>query len=275
MTWRSVGSVLPTELSQARLQLHWAAQLVSAPGTTLLPPQSGHRHTNLVWDCALDVLAGRPVGEASVRAALVFESLELALLDGTLERASLALPGITLQDALRWLSGHIAGSRTLALPEHEMPAHPVGHGVPFAAGGTDARTELAAWFANGAATVQDAVAREPAASPVRCWPHHFDVASLIALDPDRDDEQARTIGIGLSPGDDSYDQPYFYVTPWPYPEPSELPTLEAGARWRTEGWTGAVLTAEQIISERPGRQPRVVQEAVRDAMTACRTLLVG
>ena len=72
MSWRPIGAVLPTDLGEARLELHYAAQLVSAPGTTLLPPKDDYSHTNLEWDSALDVLAGRRVSERSLRAALVF-----------------------------------------------------------------------------------------------------------------------------------------------------------------------------------------------------------
>ena len=58
MSWRLVGSVLPGRLTEARLELHWAAQLVSAPGATLLPPTADFSHTNLGWDDTLGVLAG-------------------------------------------------------------------------------------------------------------------------------------------------------------------------------------------------------------------------
>ena len=43
-------------------ELHWAAQLASAPGTTLLPAASDASHTNLGWDWTARALAGHPVG---------------------------------------------------------------------------------------------------------------------------------------------------------------------------------------------------------------------
>ena len=274
MTWRAVGSVLPGQLSDARLELHFAAQLVSAAGASLLTPEADFGHTNLGWDAALDVLAGRRVGDEPVRAALVFESLELAVLEGRLERASHPLVGSTMEQALAWLGERIAGNRTrLTLPVHDMPDHPIAGGAPFAEAGADARTELAAWFANATAAIHAAVSEDRRASSVRCWPHHFDVASLITVDDEADAEEARSIGVGFSPGDGSYDQPYFYVTPWPYPPADTLPGLSGGAQWHTEGWTGAVLTAEQVISKPASRQSDVVRDALGGAITACRTLL--
>jgi len=61
MKWKAVGGSPSAALSQARLQLHWAAQLVSAPGTSLLPRSADYAHTNLGWESSLGVLVGRDV----------------------------------------------------------------------------------------------------------------------------------------------------------------------------------------------------------------------
>ncbi len=274
MSWKSLGSVLPETLSEARLELHWATQLVSAVGTSLSPPQPDFSHTNCGWLKGLGVLAGRPVGEDALRAALVLEGLELVLLDGNLERASLSLAGHTLEEGRVWLAGKLGvPSDQLRLPEHDMPAHPVGDGGVFSEARADGRIELAAWFANATRLIEELVAGDPAASPVRCWPHHFDVGSLIALDADAEPEEARSIGVGFSPGDGSYDQPYFYVNPWPYPDTAALPALEAGVEWHTTGWTGAVLTADRLISAPPEDQQAHASRALKSAIAASRTLL--
>ena len=274
MTRTALGAVFPLELSQARLTLHWAAQLVSAPGASLLPAQADDSHTNLGWDSELGMLVGRNVGAQHLRAALVFDGLELLVLDGERERASLRLAGRTMSQALAWLGREVAGDETaLTLPVYEMPADPIGEGAPFSDAGAAARTELAVWFAEAFASIRKVVAADRSASPVRCWPHHFDVASLITLDAGVGAEEARSIGVGFSPGDGSYDQPYFYVTPWPYPETEELPPLAAGAQWHRDGWTGAVLTAERVISMPADEQEDTIRQALDRAMAACRELL--
>lgn len=278
MTRSALGAVLPRELTQARLQLHWAAQLVSGLGTSVLPAQADFSHTNLSWDATLGVLAGRPVGPESLQAALVFDGLELVTISDGRERASLRLAGRTLAEALAWLGREAApDAASLALPVHEMPAHPVAEGGVFSDDGAAERTELGAWFAEAFAAIGEVVAGEPDAEPVRCWPHHFDVASLIPLDAAADTEDARSIGVGFSPGDGSYDQPYFYVTPWPYPEPGDLPSLDegGGARWHTEAWVGLVLTAERIISVPADHQRSTIRQALAQGVTTCRTLLGG
>lgn len=95
-------------------------------------------------------------------------------------------------------------------------------------------------------------------SPVRCWPHHFDIATLHMLG------DGKTIGIGLSPGDDSIRDPYWYVNLWPYPHPSRLQPLQFGM-WFTEGWTGAEMPAS--------KGPACAEAFVREATEHCRILL--
>lgn len=274
MSWKTLGAVLPGELAEARLQLHWAAQLLSAPGSSLLAAAEDFSHTNLGWDSELGLLSGRSVGPDSLGAGLVFESLDLVLIDGQRERSSMRLAGRTPQEALAWLNKQLAAKDgSLSLPTHDMPSHALARGGLFSEANSESRAELAAWFSNSFDLLGELVADQENASPVRCWPHHFDVASLITLDPGAAVEEARSIGVGFSPGDGSYDQPYFYVTPWPYPKTDALPDLDSPARWHTEGWTGAVVTVEQLISLPAAEQHRRVRQALQQALAASAELL--
>lgn len=261
-------------LAGARTELHWAAQLPSAVGATWLPAAADYAHTNLGWDEDLGVLVGRPVGPEHLRAGLVFESLELVVLEGERERATLGLAGHDVSSALEWLREQMGpGQPPLALPSHDMPDHPVARGGAFPDGDSHGRAELSIWFANASNASRRAVSNEETASTVRCWPHHFDVASLVVLDAEADAEDARSIGVGFSPGDDWYDQPYFYVNPWPYPTKDALPPLEGVSCWHTEAWTGAVLKGEQVLDAGEIHQASLVADELRRAIDACRVAL--
>jgi len=230
-----------------RDSVHWAAQLASAAGTTLLPAQDDYGHTNLGWSSDLEALEGRELpGGRSV--ALRVRDLALIVRGADVR---LSLEGRTLDHGLAWLSDQLEAE--LRLPEHDLPERPerLGPGVP----------ELADWF--GAAHAH--ITRVADGREVRCWPHHFDLATLFVLDPDEDAEDARSFGVGMTPGDASYDRPYWYVTPWPYPDASALPELPGDGRWHTEGWTGAVLVDE--------REPEAVRAFLAAAIDACRGLL--
>jgi hypothetical protein len=263
--WEATATVA-ADLAEARAASHWGAQLVAAAGATLAPPRPDDSHTSLEWLDGARALAGVPVG-AGLRAALRPADLTLQVLAGDIAAWSLALPGQTMEGALRWLSGAIGkAAAPLARPRHELPAHPLGAGAPFPAVPA-AAARLAAWFASADRMLRAIAAAVPEASPVRCWPHHFDIATLIALDA----PATRTVGVGLSPGDGSYAEPYWYVTPWPYPAADRLPPLPAG-RWHTEGWVGAVLVGSALGPARAGDQ---VAGFLASAIPAARRLLTS
>ena len=81
---------------------------------------------------------------------------------------------------------------------------------------------------------------------MQCWPHHFDIATVVAFDPPGAGNP-RSIVIGVSPGDHYYPQPYVYVSPYPLPKGATLPPLALG-HWHTEGFVGAVAIAESIVA---------------------------
>jgi len=192
------------------------------------------------------------------------------------ERASLPLAGQTLAGALEWLGGALGetGARVpaggLELPGYELPDHPVASGGAFAGASPAGRAELAAWFANGHAVLEAAAARE-GGSEVRTWPHHFDVGSLITVATNPDGSLAASVGLGLSPGDSSYPEPYWYISPWPYPAADALPGLAAG-HWHTEGFAAAILTATEQL-EAGGDPARTLDAFLSDAISKSRQSL--
>jgi hypothetical protein len=233
---------------EARLVAHWAAQIVAAAGATLVRPAPDDSHASLEWIESARALAGVPLGDGGVRAALRPAALTLVILDAAkVERERLDLRGQTLQGGLSWLSGAIARATgaaavPLARPVHELPAHAVGAGAPFPDADGAALAELADAFSRADRRLRAVAASRPSASAVRCWPHHFDIATLLALDPaTTPGDAARTIGAGLSPGDGDYPGGYWYVTPWPSPAVSDPPPLAAGGIWHRASWFGAVL----------------------------------
>jgi hypothetical protein len=131
---------------------------------------------------------------------------------------------------------------------------------------------LAHWYHDAWLVAATVAGAEPAATPPRCWPHHFDLATLITL-PASAGGDTRTIGVGGSPGDDSSREPYLYVGPYPHPPAPSLPPLRHG-RWHTDGWVGAMRTRSEIAWRRRATAQRDDALAfVREAVEACRGLL--
>lgn len=270
--WARLGGVSPGALVGARIVAHHASQLASAPAVTWLHHEDDWRHENLGWDVVAEALVGRAV--AGRCAALRIRDLTLLVLPG--EADALDLVGRTREEASRWLAACFARARNdapraLSLPPHPIPGHPVADGEPFPAIAAEALAELSRWFAAANAVLVAFAAREGRASPVRCWPHHFDLATLVTLAGRGED--ARTVGLGLSPGDGGIPEPYLYVTPWPYPEPGDLPGLPAGA-WNTQGWVGAVLRGAEVVAW-PAAARRARAEGFLEAAFEAASTLLG
>lgn len=244
--WECVGRVDPASLSGARLALHHAAQIVAASGIAHVPAEADDSHTNMEWVPSVRALTGRLAGKARpFRLAIRPEGLRLVLLDGdALDAESLRLFGRRLDEAYAWAAGAIARftgdeARPLTAPPWTIP--PLGR-ERFAAGDEPALEELARWYGNAAHVLAGIADAFDGSSPVRCWPHHFDIATLLP-----GDAPGRTIGVGLSPGDGAYPEPYWYVAPYPSPEDPELSTLPEGGRWHRDGFFAAVLTGTDLL----------------------------
>jgi hypothetical protein len=273
--WSELGAIDPRALVEARLQAHHALQWVTRAARANLPGKPDDGHSNLGWDIS--------------RQALVTH--DLAVVEGTIYRVGLRPAAITLftttetqtlgelelaeridADAGTWIDGMLAdlGLRTaggVTLP-YSVPGHPVSRGGRYS-GTTDQPgfAGLARWFAAADDILQETRLRLSkiglGAGAVRCWPHHFDIATLLSFGTG-DPEGAASIGIGMSPGDEYYPQPYFYVSPWPAPPVEALPALPHPGHWHTRGFVGAVATGEDVlaVSEPRARICRFIDAAV-------------
>jgi hypothetical protein len=183
------------------------------------------------------------------------------------------LHGRTITDATDWVRSRITTfgvdpTRYTLRRNFEIPRHDVAIGESFNARETDRFDELSRWFANASSMLQSLVRKTHGASEVRCWPHHFDIATLMKVAANR------TIGAGLEPGDDYYDEPYFYVDMTPQPPASRVQSrpLWGNGKWHTRDWVGAVLPGSRFGAA--SAQERQVREFLDSAVSACRGLLI-
>jgi hypothetical protein len=254
--WAPLRGIDRHRLSEARLQAHHAVEWLGRAARAYVPPQPDDEHTNVGWDGALGGFVTHPFRDGA-RLSLKTTDLTLALHGGEGSVQSFSLDGRTDAQARRWLSGRLAArgldARALDAPSpYEMPAHAVSQGAPYGpAGLTDALAELAAWFGNAALSLgalhRQTLGRKLAASPLRCWPHHFDLATLITL-PARNGDATGNVSAGFSPGDEYYDEPYFYVSVYPEPDPRTLPSLPTLGHWHLRDFMAAVAPAHKIVA---------------------------
>jgi len=230
---------------RARLEAHYAAQLLAAAGETLLPADSHFHFSSAVFDPETQALVGAilPSG-AHLRLEIPTLTLEVHGADGS--TAAHSLIGGTMAAGAAWLEEQLGA--TLQFPSWELPAGEVRDFGTFRADPAG-HAQIAGWYDAAHRTFEAFQPPEGERSDTRVWPHHFDIAVLVTLQDDPNDPEAsRTTGMGMTPGDGGIAEPYLYVTPWPYPATWTTPALPAG-RWNTEGWYGAVLAGEEVVDQ--------------------------
>lgn len=276
--WVRLGEVPPRSLTDARLQLHHAAQIAVSAAISYLPARADDSHTALSWSEVPRALTTEPItADRTFRIGVRLEDLSLIVLDeGERVTQEFALSGRTVGEAHAWLAA-VAGAagldatRLTPRKHYTIPTHAVATGAPFTLGSGAEFRELQRYWSNAALALDEIARATDGASAVRCWPHHFDIAILIELPAAR----RSTIGVGQSPGDEFYAEPYWYVGPYPYPATTDLPSLGAVGRWHTSGWVGAALVASDLVDADAEGQRRKAMAFMEAAVAACRRLLLG
>ncbi|AFY75091.1 hypothetical protein Syn7502_03214 [Synechococcus sp. PCC 7502] len=240
------------ELVLARIQLHYAIQPLSSVAAAFCKLQPDSSHLALVWDHWSGFTTQSILSLQSYQFALDPLTLTLAVIsDRRHIVATFALAGHTLMDAFDWTRSVVKalGKSSeqiipIVYPPDDFPDSELARNGIFKL--LPQSTSLGEYFESANQTLREIVIGEPLASPIRIWPHHFDIATLISPVTKIAGEPV-TIGVGLSPGDRSYGEPYWYVTCYPYPQAIDyLPRLDGNGKWHTDHWVGAVLTASQF-----------------------------
>ncbi len=238
----------PASLVGARLQLHHAVHLATRPGRCFAEPLPDNGRATFLWESATQrLLSERTRDTPSWRVALRVCPLTLQLLVKGAAPCEWALTGRTLAETSRGLieEAHrrgVVGETLLSELPYQIPTHAVAAGAPLDASEDDLMA-LAAWYDFGVGALTRWARGHTGAMPVRIGPRHLDATTHIAVDA----RAGRSIHAGFSPGDDTYHEPYFYVTCWPcrVPEPTAVPF----GHWHDAGWSGVVLTAAELFRD--------------------------
>lgn len=280
VAWRPVGTVDPQKLGETRVVAHSALQWLARLALSYIEPADDHSHTNLGWDEAANALETREI-QPGLTVEMRMPELTLQFKeDGQRTTHEIFLDDRSPAAVEAWilielLHRHIDRDKFSKDLPYDVPNLMIGDAVeffhePHAA----ALGELTAWYANANAVlnvIKDEFSSvSPGPSEVRCWPHHFDIATLISFETG-DPETARSIGVGMSPGDEHYDEPYFYVSPYPKPSPWELPDLNDLGQWHKKGFVGAVALSSQIVEKGAGADQ--VLDFLRTSIEAAKTKL--
>lgn len=252
-SWNPLVPVDPEEIRIARYQLHQAIQNVAAVGRKFLPSAKRDQNATLSWIPGLRRMAGKWVkGDVSFRSSFSFEEFAIYLVDEKVQTLSFFnCQESTLTELMLWLEEQIgklgleAKNLTLHLP-YDLPETLVNVGYPFQLDSLRGAKELTKYYHNTYLLLRELKQNFASSSNINIWPHHFDMAMDVLLRDTGDPETNTQISLGLSPGDDQFDNPYLYVNCWPHVDTENLPQLSNNAIWISEDWTGAVLLAKHL-----------------------------
>ena len=253
MTDSLLRSASLADIATARAIAHRATQHLTKAARANLEAQPDDSHSNLGWDHKQNAFLSQPIDGKYV--GLSIAPLSLFILEGSEHLESLTLNNLTDAEAGQWLDRKLAGlglsaGSSTELP-YELPAD-VANVENYRKTNDDAGLDaLSAWFQAASNALDNFVSENtdivPGPSAVRCWPHHFDIATYVSMESG-DPETARGVGVGMSPGDEGYNEPYFYINPWPHLDKDALPEAIAPGHWHAEGYVGSIATASELLT---------------------------
>ncbi|PZU97751.1 MAG: hypothetical protein DCE90_06640 [Pseudanabaena sp.] len=273
-------------LQKDRIQLHYAIKPLASVSALLREVVPDFSHTALQWDDELGFVTQSLTSShlsQPFSIALNPNSLALSLVVDRKKQESFELRDRYLSEAYDWLRKVL---NELGIPAEilaPLTYFPVNSTGEISGGGRFTSQKLTSnlpdYYAIASKLLQDISLQEPEASPVHIWAHHFDIATLISFASDQESQtdgsksgEGKSIGVGLSPGDHNYDQPYWYVTSYPYPEDkTNLPKLAGSGFWHTDEWVGAVLTTSQFGE--PKSSSAEIRAFLDSAIAACKKIL--
>ena len=247
--------------------LHTYVRLVGAIRRALAPPQKHWWHISLSTSACGLTTTPLPAGRMTCELMLDFTTHVLSV---ATSRGHWWDVNLEEQSTREVMEGALAALE-------QIDVHPAFNSDPFCRDETNPYDSLAVERYWEALSQIDLLLKQFRASlreetgAVQLWPHHFDLSMVWfsgrrlpgQTDHSWADEQ---MAFGFSTGDESYANPYFYVTAYPWQERLLEITLPEGAHWQQEGWRGALLPYEVVLQQED--IPRTILSFWGDLQTA-------
>lgn len=261
--WWELAGHDPVDLRQAWAQAHHAARVAALVGSSWAEPRGDGSHGSLTWMSGHGLLDGlfvsEPVaGERPMRGVLRLWNLDLLLVEETgVPIDQVSLVGMTLDEARAWMlritSEQGDAPRRAPTPVRADPESPVSTSAePFREISQLAQAELLRLYHNTSAVLEQVSWIVSGSSPVRVWPHSFELGVQVRFGGQDPEVPPRFIVMGLAPPGAFGETGYWYVAPWMASPVSgaAFPPKPGEGRWAArEGELAiAVLPVEAVTS---------------------------
>ena len=273
MSWNDIPKLAESHLVSARMQMHHAAQIPAIIARAYLGPHEEDVHANLGWASEIHALISHPIPGPSGGTFIALQFNQPGILIAE-ESFSTQIP----LEGNSWNTLFNQVVDTLAERGFEKDKisleQPYKDDLPdfqtyeneFDVSNGEAIQVLGSYFGNTQALLAEILSDSPEASEIRCWPHHFDIASLLDLG------EGKSIGVGTSSGDGSSSLPYIYVNMWPYPDTEKVNLADLSyGKWNTSGWVGTILHADAFAGLE--NQKEIIKSFIKESISAARELV--
>lgn len=256
--WKPLHPVDTEEFMANRCQFHHAIQNIAALGRRYLPVEPNDGAATMTWVPGHFRLAGKWItsGETLFRNSISLPEFAMYLVDEKVAVISkFSLHGKSQRDLMVWLEEHVGrlGLRFTDLnlsPPYEIPDHAsFKKGDTFEFKHPRMAQELAAYYHNSYLSLRKYKLKHQLDTNIEVWPNHFDQALPHVLRDSGDPDTSVRMLLGMSPGDEHFEKPYFYVSCWPYADTESFSKLGNGAIWFSDDWTGAILPGKMLYGK--------------------------
>jgi len=267
--WVRLGGVGPGRIAEARLQAHYASQIVAAFSAAYMARTEDLSHMGMIWGGKRHAfISGAAPGARMLRMALDLDRFELYALEpgtefiGVLDRFNLR--GMTFSDASRWLRKTVAkfgfDPELIKIDFEGLLDHSLAGGGMFTYdGGEEDLVELGRYFSNAEYILRRICSASGGCSTTYVWSAQLDIN--VIYDMDKTAGKGYSLGMGLIPGDRYLAEPYFYTNRFPTLSSTSLPPPPEHGAWRTMDWTGLTLPASEIVKLGTAREQMLMVES--------------
>ena len=246
MTWITIPKFNLESTRYIKQQYHIAIQVVVLPGRSYLQKSPRDEHATLELDNHRNSLVGKWIscknnrwrcGISMEQKKIYFEE------EGSPEPLEADFRNKTFNELMLWLEESLAtagfsvsslnSTTPYKLPDYTKQKTPLcfdrNNGFEF----------FFPFYKNSSFLFENFKKYVDVHCENRLWPRHLNQKISIMIKDSGEPSTSTYLGLGMSPGDQYYDEPYLYVNCWPYLE-GDLPEPSVGF-WHIDDWVGTVF----------------------------------
>jgi hypothetical protein len=225
-------------------ELHKAAQYLAAAGISFIDKKPDDSHTNVGWNTSESRMETHVFGDG-FKLGLNLKNQGLEWMKGDTVVSFLDLSNFSHKEIVTWIAeqaiqNNLSKSYSYSF-HYDLPYEDVADGHIFTLDKSDL-SSISSELTKAQNVFEQFLKLENLESPIRVWPHHFDLGIYAALNAENS-----FMGAGLAIPDSLVDGLYFYVSG--YKNGAAIETKSFGklqhGEWRSD-WNGATLASKDI-----------------------------